>query len=232
MSGILEKMKILAFLDCNFATPAGVYIAQINPASYSLKYAVEYDKTQAQGTSGKNAKMNLKRPENLEVQIIMDGTGAVERSSTSLQKITKGKGIEAEVKYFTKFMTGMNSDTHNTPFFMINWGSLLFKCVLKTLDINYELFLPSGIPLKAKIDAKFEGSIPNVFREAKEKFSSPDLTHVRTVKSSDTLYNLCDEIYGDPSHYVKVAEVNGISGFRNLSEGQKIYFPPIINAES
>jgi nucleoid-associated protein YgaU len=47
------------------------------------------------------------------------------------------------------------------------------------------------------------------------------------VKSGDTLPLLAKEIYGSSEYYLRVAEVNGIDDFRNLTPGQQIIFPPL-----
>jgi nucleoid-associated protein YgaU len=38
---------------------------------------------------------------------------------------------------------------------------------------------------------------------------------------------MCYSIYGDPKYYLQVAEVNGISNFRQLKPGTDHFFPPI-----
>ena len=62
--------------------------------------------------------------------------------------------------------------------------------------------------------------------EAQKRTSSPDLTHRRVVVEGDTLPQLCREIYGSPEHYLRVAQVNGLDDFRDLSPGQELFFPP------
>ena len=64
-------------------------------------------------------------------------------------------------------------------------------------------------------------------RAAREKKSSPDLTHERVVKEGDNLPLMTYRIYGDPKYYLEVARVNGLTNFRKLTPGQKIVFPPI-----
>jgi len=54
-----------------------------------------------------------------------------------------------------------------------------------------------GKPLRAIGKAKFHGSISEKLANAKNKPSSPDLTHVRMVKAGDTLPLMTERIYGD-----------------------------------
>jgi nucleoid-associated protein YgaU len=57
--------------------------------------------------------------------------------------------------------------------------------------------------------------------------SSPDLTHVRTVRSGDTLPLMAYRIYGDSSHYAMVARANNLSRLDAIRPGDELYFPPL-----
>ncbi|NOY83787.1 MAG: hypothetical protein GXO96_02990 [Nitrospirae bacterium] len=82
-------------------------------------------------------------------------------------------------------------------------------------------------PLHAELDINLIADEEVEKRQAKENKSSPDLTHVRLVKSGDTLPLMSKEIYGTSVHYLRVAQVNGLDDFRNLVPGQEIFFPPL-----
>jgi len=47
------------------------------------------------------------------------------------------------------------------------------------------------------------------------------------VRSGDTLPMLSKEVYGSPNHYLRLAQVNQLDDFRNLTPGQRIVFPPL-----
>jgi nucleoid-associated protein YgaU len=57
--------------------------------------------------------------------------------------------------------------------------------------------------------------------------SSPDLSHDVVVVEGDTLPLLCYRIYRDSSYYPEVAQVNGLSNFRRLKPGMRLFFPPL-----
>ena len=61
-----------------------------------------------------------------------------------------------------------------------------------------------------------------------ENNSSPDLTHLVDVVDGDTLPGLCEKIWKDNSYYIKVAEHNNLNKFRQLTGGEQLTFPPII----
>ena len=48
-----------------------------------------------------------------------------------------------------------------------------------------------------------------------------------TVAPGDTLPLMCFDVYGDPRYYLFVAGYNRLDGFRQLSVGQPILFPPL-----
>ena len=65
--------------------------------------------------------------------------------------------------------------------------------------------------------------------EAESNKSSPDLTHVIEVRAGDTLPNLCNKVYNDPSYYMQVARVNNLSDFCRLVPGTRLVFPPLVD---
>ena len=100
---------------------------------------------------------------------------------------------------------------------------------MNSVDIKYTLFDRNGEPTAAELDIALKGDMSKERENLVNNFSSPDLTHVRIVKSGDTLPLLCQQIYGDSSYYPTVAQANGLDNFRNLhlQLGQKLYFPPL-----
>jgi nucleoid-associated protein YgaU len=95
------------------------------------------------------------------------------------------------------------------------------------VGITYKLFNPDGQPIRAVVRVKFKGSIEDKKRAALEDRRSADLTHRRAVRPGDTLPFMCFEVYGDPRHYLFVADYNRIDDFRGLTVGAPILFPPL-----
>ena len=107
-------------------------------------------------------------------------------------------------------------------------ATLLFKGRLESLTLNYTLFRPNGMPLRARANASFVGFTDELLLHSKIKKNSPDLTHVITVQAGDTLPLLCNRIYGRSDYYSQVAEVNGLTAFRDLRPGTQLVFPPLV----
>jgi hypothetical protein len=162
-------------------------------------------------------------PGDLSFKLVLDGTGVNSIGVAALGR----KNVKDSIKTFRKLCLDMNGDIHQPNFLIIRWGDAEFHARLKSLDINYKLFDESGDPLRAELDVAFVSDKPAaaIAREAGK--SSPDLTHVRVVRSGDTLPLLCREIYGSSEYYLRVAADNGLDDFRELVPGQRLRFAPL-----
>ena len=221
MTFVLQRMNILAFKDAKFLKPAGVYIASLNPETYSRTFKVNYNDDQGAGTSGTELKYNKSEPEVLEFEFLFDTTGAISDSPIDVL------GVEGKLKGFKKVVMGFDGDIHRPKYLILNWGTLFFKCCAESLTITYKLFNPEGLPIRATAKVSFKEFQEKEERVAKENANSPDLTHIRTVKEGDTLPLMAHDIYGDSRYYLEVARSNGLTNFRKLKAGQRIFFPPL-----
>jgi len=135
--------------------------------------------------------------------------------------------VNDDLDRFKSIVYSYNGSIHSPNYLRILWGQLTFDCRLETLNIEYMLFTPSGVPLRAKLNTTFQQYLSPEKMQLKARNSSPDLTHSRVTSSRDTLPLLCFQIYGDSKYYLDIARINGLNDFRNLQPGQKIVFPPL-----
>jgi Contractile injection system tube protein len=226
LTGKLEKMLILAFATARDAENGGTTEAKdriealINPETYTLEYKVKTADGQGQGTSGAQAKFEYTLPEELTFEFLFDNTGLIDDHP-------KPEGIFEDVSHFRRMLTAYQGDSHEPYHLKLVWGNLVFKGRAVEVSITYKLFNPDGQPIRGVVRVRFKGSIEESKRAAQEARRSPDLTHRRTVKAGDTLPLLCFQVYGDPRHYLFVAERNDLTDVRRLVAGQVLYFPPL-----
>ena len=226
-AGKLEKMLILAFSDSKKAESGGVaeadekFEALINPETYTQEYKLKFSKSgQGQGTSGTQLKYEYTEPEEISFDFLFDNTGIIDGKPRD--------SIADDIKKFKKVLTEYKGDSHEPRHFKLVWGeNSIFKGRVTEINITYKMFRSDGTPIRAIAKVKFKSSIEDQKRAAKEDKSSPDLTHVRKVKSGDTLPQMCFAIYGDPGYYLEVAKSNGLENFRDIRPGMNISFPPI-----
>lgn len=229
-NGKLEKMLILAFETSEEAESGAKPEAKdsleafINPETYTLEYKVKTANGQGQGTSGAQTKFEYTMPEELTFEFLFDNTGIIDGKP-------KKEGVFGDVNHFRRMLTEYQGKSHEPYHLKLVWGNLIFKGRAIELSITYKLFNPDGQPIRAVAKTKFQGSIEEKKRAAKDDRSSPDLTHQYKVKAGDSLPLLCYRIYGDPRHYLQVAASNRLGNFRSLTPGANLLFPSIEKAK-
>lgn len=225
-SGKLEKMLVLAYESAKDAEDGGVkeakerFEALINPETYTLEYKVKTADAQGQGTSGAQLKFEYSLPEEMTFDFLFDNTGLIDGTP-------KPDGVFDEVDAFRRLLTAYRGSSHEPYHLKLVWGNLIVKGRAVEVGITYKLFNPDGQPIRAVVRVKFKGSVEERKRAAQELRESPDLTHQRTVLPGDTLPFLCFQVYGDPRHYLRVADFNRLDNVRSLAVGQAILFPPL-----
>lgn len=220
-SGALKK---LVFIPCSDASCTNEIIAEkyevmYNPSTISVKLQVDRDGNQADGAT--SAPMTFKRikPQDYSFEFIIDGTGA--------SGVFPKKDVPEDVAAFLKTVYHLNGEQHQPRYLKILYGSILLKCVLKSVDVNYNLFSQAGKPLRAKITAAFISCLDQDLSDMINNRSSPDMTHLRKVSASDKLVRMSNKIYKNNLLFVEVARANNLNSFRSLPEGTQLFFPPI-----
>ncbi|HET8737251.1 MAG TPA: LysM peptidoglycan-binding domain-containing protein [Pricia sp.] len=217
-SGKLVKLKIIQYKDDKFKKKSGPEMdVPINPSKYSRNIAIKYNEDQEQGTQGNNPPYGKTPPEEMQFEFVFDGTGVVPDSGN----------VEEDVKKFKELVYAVDGEIHRPNFLKIIWGPLSFNGSLKSLTINYTLFKPNGVAIRANLNATFLCVLEEERRSVEMGNNSPDLTHIRYTKEGDTLPLMTYTIYKDASLYPHVAQYNGLTNFRNLKPNTRIVFPPI-----
>ena len=222
-------MLVRAYADSGFHQEVGSFQVWINPEKYTHQYHVCYNDRQAQGSPGGSPDFNRIPSDRVSFELVFDGTGVVPGPTPGLPAFA-ADGVASQVDAFKALVFSYYGKIHSPRFLQLVWGKLLFRCRLLELSVSYTLFKPDGTPLRARADATFLGYTDEVALARMARKSSPDLTHVRTVREGDTLPLLCWEVYGSSAWYARVARVNGLAGFRDLAVGTQLVFPPLGDA--
>lgn len=228
-TGGLEKMLIKAFADSTFNKEVAKFQVWINPEKYTETYRVCYNDRQAQGSPGGSPNFDKIPSDRMSFELVFDGTGVVPSPNPGVLPFASD-GVAKQVNEFRSMVVGYAGNIHSPRFLQLVWGTLLFRCRLSELSISYTLFKPDGTPLRARADATFISYTNEVTLAKQARKSSPDLTHVLTVRAGDTLPLMCWQVYGDSAWYARVARANGLAGFRDLVVGTQLVFPPLADA--
>lgn len=223
---VFTKLKFIPYKDVTFNegnpvfddTKQGTpYTVMFNPNNIAVKLQVEWDAQQADGTTNAPLKFKKIQPQDYSFEFVIDGTGATGDK----------RDVPEDVKKFLSTVYEYDSAEHTPHYLKITYGSVLLKCILKSVDITYNLFAANGKPLRAKVNASFTSCADPLLSEAIQNSNSPDMTHVRMLKTSDKLIGISNKIYKNNTHYVEVARANNFDTFRNLPTGTEILLPPV-----
>lgn len=224
----LKKLEIIAYKDNKFSSKTGSsFTMMVNPSNYEENKIIEYDDKKAIDGGNTPAYKGYK-DEDIKFEFSLDTTGVLID--------WMGKPTDEELRPLSETIAVLETtvytyvgDTHEPPYLTIAWGTLNYKGRLRRMNINYQLFNSAGEPLRAKITLSLVKYIDETTQKNLKNKSSPDLSHLVTVKDGDTLPALCQRIYKSEVYCAEVARVNGLTGFRYLPPGSQLLFPPLEN---
>ncbi|OUP35615.1 hypothetical protein [Bacteroides sp. An19] len=215
----MGKMSVTAYKDGDFNSVSKPALElPVNPAKVKLTKGIRYAEDKQLGSlNGSNAYVRY-RPETLYFECLFDITNAMEDDDET-------KPVHDMVDALEQRLYDYNTDAHRPSFVKVEYGDITFFGQLKTLETEYTLFDPDGIPLRAELKVTLTGYCSQ--KEEKSHFSkrSPDVSRLVTLKEGQTLAALCYEIYGDPLLVGQVARLNNLNGYRNIPAGTKILMP-------
>lgn len=217
--GELTKMKIVAYDDPDFSSQKGEYDLLVNPENYKVRNEQQYTVSNTtNGSSIQTVKYKGGVAGLFEIILFFDGTGVI-----------SSKKVDDQISEVKGLIYTYNGNIHEPNYLRIYWGTQsLFQGRLKSWDVNYTMLDMDGTPMRAEVTVVLIASISAKKKALEEKRNSADLTHVRTVLDGDNLPLMCHRIYGDSSYYIKVAQHNELTNFRDIKPGDIITFPPVI----
>jgi nucleoid-associated protein YgaU len=125
------------------------------------------------------------------------------------------------------YLASVDPELHAPPLCQFVWGEgLSFTALVQRLDKSFTRFLPSGVPVRARVDVTFTECKPSDYRR-ELKPESTDKTKAWVVTEGDTLWLVAAEEYGDPSHWRTIADANGIDNPRDIEPGDSLELPPL-----
>lgn len=209
-----------------------IFKAMLNPASYAHQLSISYsggaDSKQRSvtqkplGRTAVESRFASVNVEKVSFELVLDGTGVVKKDGTSVPN------VKGEIEQLKEVVYRYVGEKHEPSVVKLSWGELdSFYGRMDSMSVDYTLFKPSGLPLRAKVKLSFVSFMTQVEEALRAKRSSPDLSHLVEVHDGDTLPLLCQRIYNDCSRYLEVARINGLANFRHLEPGTRLRFPPL-----
>lgn len=213
----LTKLTIDAYTDLKFETPAGIsWQALLNPTELSFSRKNNYQATQSAGTSAPQQSFSGGEPDQVQLDLLLDGTGVVGDAGPVGEKLDALLGL-------TKFQ----GDTHQPYYVHAYWGRFSFRGILTQADVTYKLFDRSGEPLRATVKLSLKEALSPEEVAAEDRPASPDLYQTWLVRDGETLDAIAAQVYGEPAYWRPLAAANRLANPRGLVTGQLLMLPPL-----
>lgn len=121
----------------------------------------------------------------------------------------------------------VDSNLHAPPVLVVGLASLQFRCVLSRASQRFIMFLPTGVPVRARMNCTFL-EVLDPEQEAKAtNLHSADFSKVHVVAGEETLSAIAGRLYDDPQLWRPIAVANGIADPRSIRPGDALRVPAL-----
>lgn len=193
--------------------PLGITPILFSPSQISTQRGVQRVEKPKAGTGKPETQVSYTETSTLSMELFFDTTEEkvpVTLLTDRIESLLVAKG-----------------DDHKHPTCRFVWGVFMsFDGHLVGANTTYTLFLPTGIPVRAKMNVTFKETDRFGLRQS-DPLQSADRTTVRRVTEGDTLWSIAAEEYGDPTKWQPIATANGIENPRVLTPGVELTVPAL-----
>jgi hypothetical protein len=148
------------------------------------------------------------------------------------QSVTRYTGKLLKLMEVDSSIPGSSDETNNTrpPWVVFHWGDLhSFKSVISSLELTFEYFSSTGMPLRARVDlvlTQYERDL--AFGPQNPTSGTPRPHRVHRVQPGETLDRIAAIHYGDPTKWRSIADGNDIEDPLDLRPGALLAIPGLL----
>lgn len=181
-------------------------------APRTLSINLFFDTYEQHGSS-----MSLKSVGSSAAQALPGGSLFLSPNATAVTEYTDKMAELAE----------LNQELHRPPFCKLTWGEFeIFRGVLKSLNLKFTMFMPSGMPVRATATCSFvEYQTAGVTRS--RELHSADVPKTHLVRDNETLHTIAAQKYNNPALWRTIARANNIVNPRAVRPGMMLIIPKL-----
>ena len=226
----LEKAKLSVEREGKSET----FSVQFNPSEYNISENVNYSEKNIPGTAGPITQFVSGACATLSLSLTFDtydtpASGV--RETGSKTELTQQKARQpSDVSQLTRRVANLvaiDGSLHRPPMVTFSWGVLCFKGVVTDIKQTFTMFMPNGMPVRARVELTLKSVTDLAEEKRKRPFESPDRTKYRTVHQGEHLWNFAAQEYGDAELWRVIAKENGLMDPLDLKPGQVIKLPAL-----
>ncbi|MDX2291658.1 MULTISPECIES: LysM peptidoglycan-binding domain-containing protein [Streptomyces] len=206
----------------NAVTGAKVKVL-FNPEEYTVHRETNFAQLAVPGLSAPVIQFVSGQARTLEMELFLDSLEANHAGAA-------GSDVREQVRKVVDLMD-IDPTVHAPPPVVFTWGSLTFTSVISRVSQRFVMFLPNGVPVRARLTVTFT-EFRNADLEAKEvKRQTADYTKIHVTVEGDTLPMIAWREYGSTVCWRPIALHNGIDDPRVLPVGLRLVVPRLPYAD-
>lgn len=213
----------MAFVKAILMVESGSSIVcQFNPVDYDVSNSVRYAEKTVPGGRGAISQFMSGESPTLTMSLLFDTY-----IPPSVDTPVDGGMDVSLLTSRVVSLTHITGSLHRPPIVTFSWGTITFRGIVTDVKQKFTMFLPSGIPVRAKLDVTFKAASDNEMLSRLSPLESPDRTKYRVMKEGEYLWNYANEEYDSPDMWRVIAKENGIMNPLDAGPGQMLKLPPL-----
>lgn len=195
-----------------------------NPEEYTVNREVNFAQTAVPGLSAPILQFVNGNAQTLEMELLVDTYEGHRSGGRSVNRA--GEDVRNLTRKITDLMN-IDPGTHAPPVLLFTWASLTLTCVLGRVNQRFVMFLPDGVPVRARLTVTFT-EFRNADLEAKEvKRETADYSKLHVLNGAETLPAVAARTYGNPALWRAIAARNRVDDPRALAPGTRLIVPQL-----
>ncbi len=216
----VEKAVIILYGENNCQKKIPVLF---NPSDYNISRNVNYAKLDIPGTDSPIMQFINGGETSLKLTLHFD----------TQNDYIQNKNSDDVRDYTEPIMSALWIDgkLHAPPEAAFSWGGYFFKGIITDAQQSFTMFLPSGLPVRSKLDLTFKSSDNELEGRKKSPFESSDRTKTRYAEKKALSYGVWHMQNTGIGSTGVIADFNKIHNPRKLPQGKLLHLPPLKNYE-
>jgi hypothetical protein len=209
------------------------FTVQFNPTKYTIQKSAQIAEVAIPGLDTPILQFVRGQNEKLTLDLFFDTTRGDKVHNDNEKLIVNEVRMGGDAKDVRDLTTPFyqlvktQPKTHAPPRIRFAWGGLEFKAIVESIQQEFLLFNPQGVPLRAKLSVTFREYKTVEDQVAEFKWESPDYSKRYVVQEGETLNRIAAAEYGDPALWRTIAAHNRICNPRRLTPGMQLLLPPL-----
>jgi LysM repeat protein len=121
----------------------------------------------------------------------------------------------------------IDSETHAPPVLLVRMASLDLRCVLSRVSERFVMFMPNGVPVRARLGCTFIETRDPAQEARAANLQTADFSKAHVVMRGETLSDIAGALYRDAAQWRAIAVANDIADPLNVEVGRSLRVPAL-----